>query len=77
MNILLINHYAGSPEYGMEYRPYYLAREWIKNGHNVRIVAASESHVRHKHPVLNGKVSFENIDNIEYVWVKTPIYQGK
>ena len=30
MNILLINHYAGSPQYGMEYRPYYLAREWVK-----------------------------------------------
>jgi len=24
MNILLINHYAGAPQYGMEYRPYYL-----------------------------------------------------
>jgi len=25
MNILLINHYAGSVHHGMEYRPYYLA----------------------------------------------------
>jgi glycosyltransferase involved in cell wall biosynthesis len=76
MNILLINHYAGSPKYGMEYRPYYLAREWVKNGHNVRIVAASESHVRHESPVLNQKVNFENIDSIEYVWLKTPSYKG-
>ncbi len=32
MNILLINHYAGSPELGMEFRPYYMAKEWVKMG---------------------------------------------
>ena len=26
MNILLINHYAGSPDLGMEFRPYYMAK---------------------------------------------------
>ena len=39
MNLLLINHYAGTPELGMEYRPYYLAREWVRQGHQVHIVA--------------------------------------
>ena len=29
MNILIINHYAGSPEMGMEFRPYYFARAWV------------------------------------------------
>lgn len=38
MNILLINHYAGSPELGMEFRPYYMAKEWVKAGHQVLIV---------------------------------------
>ena len=28
MNILLINHYAGSDYHGMEFRPYYMGREW-------------------------------------------------
>ena len=32
MNILLLNHYAGSPALGMEFRPYYLAREWVRAG---------------------------------------------
>ena len=32
MNILLLNHYAGHPALGMEYRPYYLAREWVRQG---------------------------------------------
>ena len=40
MNILYLNHYAGSPALGMEFRPYYLAREWVRAGHRVQIVAA-------------------------------------
>ena len=46
LNILLINHYAGTPSLGMEYRPYYLAREWVRAGHRVTVVAANFSHVR-------------------------------
>ena len=76
MNILIINHYAGSPKYGMEYRPYYLAKEWLKLGHNVRIVAATESHLRQKKPNTSKKITFENIEGIDYIWLKTPDYQG-
>lgn len=46
MNILLINHYAGGLKYGMEYRPFYMAREWIKMGHSVTIIGADFSHLR-------------------------------
>jgi len=76
MNILLINHYAGSLQYGMEYRPYYLAREWVRMGHRVIIVAASFSHVRSKQPMVNGNISEELIDDIQYIWIKTPSYKG-
>ena len=76
MNILLINHYAGSKEYGMEYRPYYLAKEWVKQGHKVTIVAATFSHLRMKNPVVNEDYSCEDIDGIRYVWFKTPSYTG-
>ena len=44
--ILLINHYAGSPEMGMEFRPYYFAREWSKMGHEVWVIAGDYSHLR-------------------------------
>ena len=50
MNLLLVNHYAGTPALGMEYRPYYLAREWVRLGHRVMIVAATYSHVRTRQP---------------------------
>jgi glycosyltransferase involved in cell wall biosynthesis len=77
MNILLINHYAGSVRHGMEYRPYYLAREWVRLGHRVTIVASSESHVRTLAPVLDGaRERAETIDGIDYLWLATPPYRG-
>jgi len=76
MNILLINHYAGSPEMGMEYRPYYLAKEWISMGHKVMIVAASFSHVRTNQPDVKTNFQNKNIDGIDYFWIKTPEYKG-
>ena len=76
MNILLVNHYAGSPRHGMEFRPYYLAREWVRAGHRVQIVAASHSHVRSRQPALRGPVLDETIDGIAYRWYRTPAYLG-
>jgi len=76
MNILLINHYAGSPQYGMEYRPYYLAREWVRMGHRVVIISASFSHLRIKQPTVEGNISEEIIDGIKYIWIKAPNYKG-
>jgi len=77
MNILLINHYAGSLQHGMEYRPYYLAREWVRRGHRVHIVAASYSHLRRQAPAVSARAwSEEEIDGIGYIWLRTPRYEG-
>ena len=76
MNIILINHYAGSPKMGMEYRPYYMAQQWIKAGHEVTILASTESHIRKKKPSVPYDFEEELIDGIRYVWVKTPKYDG-
>ena len=78
MNILLINHYAGSPRDGMEYRPYYLAREWVRAGHRVQIVAAAYSHVRSRQPSIpvGSQVLDEVIDGIAYRWLPAPRYVG-
>ncbi|MDN3545740.1 MAG: glycosyltransferase family 4 protein [Roseateles asaccharophilus] len=72
MKILLINHYAGTPELGMEYRPYYLAREWVRMGHQVLVLAASHSHVRSRQPQAGG----QTLDGIAYCWYETPAYAG-
>lgn len=77
LNILLINHYAGSVRHGMEYRPYYLAREWVRLGHAVRIVASANSHIRARGPQLDGRTRLdETIDGIDYTWYATPAYTG-
>lgn len=75
MRILYINHYAGSPRHGMEYRPYYLAREWVRAGHDVNIVASAQSHIRAQSPDLGGKERLDEIiDGIRYTWFDTPRY---
>ncbi len=76
MRILLINHYAGSVRHGMEYRPYYLAREWVRLGHVVQIVAASQSHVRSVQPAVPGRSLRETVDGVDYLWLETPAYRG-
>lgn len=76
MNILLINHYAGSTEMGMEFRPYYFAREWIKMGHRVDIIAADYSHLRIKNPKVSHDFQTEKIDGIYYHWIRAGRYEG-
>lgn len=76
MKILLINHYAGSKKHGMEYRPFYLSREWVKLGHEVTIVAASYSHLRTQNPTLTEGLTTEEIEGIQYIWLPTPGYKG-
>ncbi|HZF79380.1 MAG TPA: glycosyltransferase WbuB, partial [Rubrivivax sp.] len=72
MNIVLVNHYAGTPSLGMEFRPYYLAREWVRAGHRVQVLAADFSHVRARQPTMGD----EQIDGIAYRWYRTPAYRG-
>ena len=72
MNIVYINHYAGSPALGMEYRPFYLSREWVRAGHKVQILAASFSHLRS----TQAAVGDTQIDGIAYRFYDTPPYRG-
>lgn len=76
MKILLINHYTGSPKYGMEFRPYYFAKKWVDLGNDVTIIGASFSHLRSTQPKIESNFQEEKIDGINYIWVKTPKYEG-
>lgn len=74
--ILLIDHYAGSPEMGMEFRPYYFAKEWVKAGNRVDILAGDYSHLRIKNPKVKKDFEEEVIDGVHYHWIRTGTYEG-
>ena len=76
MNILIINHYAGAPSIGMEYRPYNLAYKWSINGHKVLIVAASYHHLRSKQFNVTRNITRHIIDGIDFLLLKTTKYNG-
>ena len=77
MNIIYINHYAGSNIHGMEFRPYFMAKRWAEAGNKVTIVASSYSHLRTKNPDMQGKKTMEqNIDGIRYFWIEGNEYHG-
>lgn len=74
--IVLLDHYVGSPEMGMEFRPYYMAQEWKKLGYDVRLVGGDFSHLRINNPNINKDFTNEEIDGIHYTWIKTGEYEG-
>jgi glycosyltransferase involved in cell wall biosynthesis len=77
MNILYINHYAGSNVHGMEFRPYFMAERWAEKGHNVTVAASSFSHLRTKNPDLGGqKYMAEMLGKVRYFWIAGNEYHG-
>jgi glycosyltransferase involved in cell wall biosynthesis len=76
VNILLINHYAGSDRMGMEYRPFYLAREWVAQGHSATLVAAAYSHLRDRQPVVHADLESTQEEGVRFRWLRTNRYVG-
>jgi glycosyltransferase involved in cell wall biosynthesis len=70
--IWIINHYAGSPLHGMEYRHYYLAQQFRRMGLRPVIICASFHHLLTKLP----EEAAAEIDGVPYVWIKACRYQG-
>lgn len=76
MKILIINHYSGSPSYGMEYRSFYFAKEWTQMGHKLLIVTASFTHLRSKQFIIKDRAEKINIEGIEHLVLHTPQYKN-
>ena len=77
MKIWLINHYAVPPQYYPLARPSLFAKNLIKMGHDVTIIAASTVHNSDKN-LIEGKekVKKETVDGIPYVYIKCSDYAG-
>lgn len=76
LSILLINQYAGGPGLGMEYRPHWMARNWIAAGHDVTVVAGSFSHLRQSNPTVDSAVVEQVVDGVPYMFLRTNAYRG-
>ena len=72
--IWIINQYAGSTDHGMEFRHFYIARELVSQGHTVSIISSSYSHLFSNLPTIKGVYSIENIEGINYCWIKVINY---
>ena len=75
-NIWIINQYTGSSYYGMNFRGYYFAKEFVASGHEVTIFTGTYSHLFFNYPKTDGMFTKESIDDIDYIWVKTPKYKS-
>jgi glycosyltransferase involved in cell wall biosynthesis len=60
----------------MEYRPYHLAAEWRRIGHDVTIVGGTYSHLRLQNPIATVPGIPEVVDGVKMVWLPIPPYQG-
>jgi len=76
LRILQVNQYVGPGKYCPRYRPTYLAREWVKLGHDVTIVGGSFSHLFIRPPQFTGDRRIEWEEGVRYILVKTPAYSG-
>lgn len=59
---------------GMNYRPYYFAREFMALGHKVTVVSGSYSHQFQRLPEISSTYTKAEVDGVPYLWIRTPRY---
>jgi len=77
MKIWVINQFAGHLTSGWGERHFYLAKEWQKEGHEVKIISGSFNHMFNNLPEVKGQFTMETNDGIDFCWVKCPRYNPK
>jgi len=78
MNIWIVNQYAILPTQPGIIRHFNLAAELTRQGHQVTIIASSFDHLTRKETRLkSGELySTEFIENVRFLWLRTPSYTG-
>jgi glycosyltransferase involved in cell wall biosynthesis len=72
--VWVINQFAGTPESGWGERHFYFAKYWREQGYQVRIISGSYNHMFKKKQDVEGLYTHEIYDEIDFFWVKTPVY---
>lgn len=75
--VWIINQFAGKADSGWGERHFFLSKYWIEAGYKVYIISGSFNHVFNKLPDAPLKYNFEQTEQAEFVWVKTPVYNPK
>ena len=73
MNIWYIHPYAGSPKFGMSFRPYYLAKNFELLGHKTMVISSKNHHLSF---FPNDKSNFTSVEGVSFYLVDTPYYKG-
>ncbi|MBQ4849195.1 glycosyltransferase family 4 protein [Pseudoalteromonas sp. MMG012] len=73
MNIWYIHPYAGSPNWGMSFRPYYLSKNFLSFGHNVTVISSLNHHLSSFPKDNEGMYDAEGVP---YYLVDTKKYYG-
>jgi glycosyltransferase involved in cell wall biosynthesis len=78
MNIWIFNHHALTPDMSGGTRHYDFAKELVKRGHSVTIVASSFHYSKYKEMKEYSSKEYiqETIDGVNFIWIKTPPYYG-
>lgn len=75
--VWILNHYAQEPSGGGGTRHFHLAQHLGRNGWAATIIAASVDSVSGAQRLLKDEnVRLEKIDNVPFLWVRTPVYSG-
>ena len=72
--ILIINHAGGSPHHGPNMRWYNLGLALKKKNVEVVIITSSFFHKYYAIPEITSEYNSENIDGLEFKWIKTKRY---
>ncbi len=78
MNLWIVNHYAIPPQRAGGTRHYTLAKELIRRGYRVTIIASSFDHAtrREAHLAPGEPFKLEVIESVPFLWLRTPPYAG-
>lgn len=71
-----LHPYSGGPELGMAYRPYYLAQQFKQQGLKPWVISAAYHHLLRQPKLLKLPFVRDRVDGLDYLWLKTPSYEG-
>jgi len=75
--VWLICQYAAPPKYSsFGFRQFFLAKEWVKKGYKVYIMASNFNHYIYNSPPNETVYNLENVEGVDFLWIRTKKYSN-